>query len=106
MTKRNGSPFLAAGRLLVFLFAAGVFIGSLIWSYQLTNIYVQYPRVPDAKVGKVFPYDVKGTIVYVTKGQMDQIVMIRATEIIGGIVFFLSIAAFRFFPMKPKDEKR
>jgi hypothetical protein len=35
----------------------------------LDNSYVTYPRVADADVGRVIPYEAKGIIVYITSDQ-------------------------------------
>ena len=86
--------------------AGTVFALALLAHFMLDNSFVQYPNVPEPISGKLFPYQFKGSAVYVTEDQRSLLDWLVRIKIVSGLVFFGGLIADKVWPSKPSDRLR
>ncbi|HEX4409066.1 MAG TPA: hypothetical protein VH206_09860 [Xanthobacteraceae bacterium] len=87
---------------IVAVSAAIILIGAWFASGILENTYVDYPRVPDSREGKVVPHAVKGIVVYITASQLDLLSWLTRIEIGSSAIAALVILIHRGDPFRSK----
>jgi hypothetical protein len=68
----------------------------------LDNTYVNYPRVANADVGRLIPYEVKGVIVYITSDQRFILDCLNWAEIGSVPLILISLLLNQKWPLPGK----
>jgi hypothetical protein len=79
-----------------------VFVAAWFAYGSLENTYVNYPRSPDVREGRTVSYNVKGIIVYITRGQNNFLSWLIWTEIGSGLIAGIVILIHQGDPFKSK----
>jgi hypothetical protein len=85
--------------------AGAVWVAALGFNAILDNAYVNYPRVPNAEIGRTIPYEVKRIVVYVTEGQATALNWLSWLQIGSGAVILISLILTQKWPFGIEDRR-
>jgi hypothetical protein len=95
----TGDAMLQKIRWAMFAGTGVAWVGALGFQTLLDNTYVNYPRVPDAEIGRTVPYEVKRVVVYITEGQSAVLDWLRWVEIGSGALILISVVLNQKWPL-------
>ena len=76
---------------------------SLVFDTMLASMFINYPRVPNPEIGRVFPHELKGIVVYVTDRQSRILTALWWTQIGSGSVILISLFLNQKWPLQKKE---
>jgi hypothetical protein len=86
----QGAPYMATManfKKIVAIFIGIIILTCLIWAVYLSMDYAySRPQNPQSEIGRIYPLNVHGTIIYLTK---DEDLQLKLLVLIGGIFFFI-----------------
>jgi hypothetical protein len=96
---KTGDAMLQKIRWALFAGAGVAWVGALGFHTLLDNNYVNYPRIPNAEISRIVPYEVKRVVVYITEGQSAVLDWLRWVEIGSGALILISVVLNQKWPL-------
>lgn len=87
---------------IIMIIAGIIFIATLFLGTSLSNSYVNNPKIPNPKDGKIIPYAVKNIVVYVTEEQQSFLSLINWIAFSSGMAVALVMLIHKGDPFRSK----
>jgi hypothetical protein len=92
----TGDAMLQKIRWAMFAGTGVAWVGALGFQTLLVN----YPRIPNAEISRIVPYEVKRVVVYITEGQSAVLDWLRWVEIGSGALILISVVLNEKWPLR------
>lgn len=79
---------------------------AMIGHFALDQKYVSSPRHPEPDSGRIAPYEISGTTVFITEPQRNILRLLVIVQILSAIAFVGGFVTLKIWPDSGKDKSR